>query len=101
MLNRVTDVDDLPDAPTFDETRHASICMEVRCLQLGRSFPYSLVLSVLTAKILVCRNYSGSKQALDRGQFRVGSANEGARTSYDLEKCPHSLHRYIGTIKIR
>ena len=71
VLNAVTGVDDLPDAPAFDETRHASICVEVCCPQLESSLPYSLVLSVLAVEVLVRCNYSGSKQALDRGQFRV------------------------------
>jgi len=32
LLNGVSDGHDLRSAPTFDETRHASICVEVRCI---------------------------------------------------------------------
>ena len=32
VLNGITDGGHLSDAPTFDETRHASICVEVRYL---------------------------------------------------------------------
>jgi len=32
LLNGVSDGRDLRSAPTFDETRHASICVEVRCI---------------------------------------------------------------------
>jgi hypothetical protein len=31
VLNGISDGSGLLDAPTFDETRHASICAEVRC----------------------------------------------------------------------
>ena len=31
VLNGMSEGDDLSDAPTFDETRHASICVEVLC----------------------------------------------------------------------
>lgn len=30
VLNEIPEGDGLSDAPTFDETRHASICVEVR-----------------------------------------------------------------------
>ena len=33
VLNEVPHEDRLQDAPTFDETRHASICVEVRCFR--------------------------------------------------------------------
>ena len=33
VLNGISEWDGLSDAPTFDETRHASICVEVRFLQ--------------------------------------------------------------------
>ena len=32
VLNGLSDGANLLDAPTFDETRHASICVEVCCL---------------------------------------------------------------------
>lgn len=32
VLNGISDGDGLPGVPTFDETRHASICAEVFCL---------------------------------------------------------------------
>jgi len=42
VLNGVLDGGDLSDAPTFDETRHASICVEVFLLRPEFSFhPYS------------------------------------------------------------
>ena len=31
VLNGVFNGDNLSDAPAFDETRHASVCVEVRC----------------------------------------------------------------------
>jgi hypothetical protein len=72
VLNGVSDGDDFSDAPTFDETRHASICVEVRCLRPEVFFPYlRLMLSGLVVEILVRRDHSGSEQPLDHGQFRV------------------------------
>ena len=38
VLNGVSNADNLSDTPTFDETRHASICVEVRYLWLSVSF---------------------------------------------------------------
>ena len=38
VLNDITDGEGLSGAPTFDETRHASICVEVRCPQPEFSF---------------------------------------------------------------
>ena len=32
VLNRISEEDGRFDAPVFDETRHASICVEVHCL---------------------------------------------------------------------
>lgn len=40
VLNEVPDGGDLPDAPTFDETRHASIRVEVRYLRPELFFRY-------------------------------------------------------------
>lgn len=40
VLNGVTNVDNLSDAPAFDETRHASICIEVRYPWRKLSFPF-------------------------------------------------------------
>jgi hypothetical protein len=45
VLNRNADGGQLPGTPTFDETRHASICVEVRYLRL--SFPFHLYLRYL------------------------------------------------------
>jgi hypothetical protein len=78
MLSGVSDGDDLPGAPTFDETRHANICAEVRRLWLKPSFLCPFMLSWLAVEIIVRCNYPGSKQALDCGKFRVIRANEGA-----------------------
>lgn len=44
VLNGVPDGGNLPNTPTFDETRHASICVEVCCLRLEPFFPYSYYL---------------------------------------------------------
>jgi hypothetical protein len=78
VLNGVSDGGDLSDTPTFDETRHASICVEVCYLWPKPSIPSQLMLSGSAVEILVCCNYSGSEKPLDHGQFRVGWANEGA-----------------------
>jgi len=32
VLNGVSNADNLSEVPTFDETRHASVCVEVRFL---------------------------------------------------------------------
>lgn len=64
-------------------------------------FPYSFILPGLAVEILVCRNYSGSKQALDRGQFRVSRTNEGTLKSHDSEKFPHPSRRYTGVARVR
>lgn len=32
VLNRISEGEGISDAPTFDDTRHASICVEVHCL---------------------------------------------------------------------
>ena len=69
MLNEVPNAKGLPNIPTFDKTRHASICIEVRCLRFEPLFPRSLVLSELTVEIFVRRNYPGSEQPLDCRQF--------------------------------
>ena len=69
MLNEVSNASSIPNIPAFDETRHASICVEVCCLWLGPFFLRSLMFSGLTVEIFVCRNHSGSEQPLDRRQF--------------------------------
>ena len=84
VLNGVSGRDDLSDAPTFDETRHASICVEVCYLRPKHFYPFPFMLSGLAVEILVRRDHSGSEKPLDHGQFRVSSANEGARESYNL-----------------
>ena len=70
VLNEVPDsIGDLPDAPTFDETRHASICAEVCCLPPSPFF-HSIPLFMfprLAVEISLRRSYSGSEQPLDRG----------------------------------
>jgi len=77
VFSGVSNGDDLSDVPTFDETRHASICVEVPCLLPEFFFPYPLTLSGLAVEILVRCSYSGSEQTLDHGQLRVCRANEG------------------------
>ena len=67
VLNGVSDGDNPYDAPAFDETRHASICMEVCYLQCNLFFPCPLMLSGLIVEIPICCNYSGSEQPLDCG----------------------------------
>ena len=57
--------------PTFDETRHVSIYVEVRCLQPKLSFPQSLTICELAAEVIVRCNYLGSEKPLDHGQFHV------------------------------
>ena len=73
VLNEVpVDLSDPPDAPTFEKTRHASICAEVRYLRPYLFLSESTSVNAIpkTAKIPVRRNYSGSKQPLDRRRFR-------------------------------
>ena len=67
VLNRISNGVDLSDVPTFDETRHASICIEVRYSWLEFSLPSPLMLPAFTVEVLVRCNYSGSEQPLDRG----------------------------------
>lgn len=69
VLNRVSSGDGISDAPTFDETRHASICVEVCYLWHSLLFPLLFMLSGLIVEILVCCNHSGSEKPLDCGQF--------------------------------
>ena len=67
VLNGISGGKGLSSAPAFDETRHASICVEVGYLRSEislRLHPFHLG---LTAEILVRRNYSGSEEPLDRG----------------------------------
>ena len=71
VLNGVPNADNLSDAPTFDETRHASVCVEVRCLRTEVFFPSPLTPSTLAVEVLVRCSYPGSEQTLDHGQFRV------------------------------
>ena len=59
VLNGVFKRGNLSDVPTFDETRHASICMEVRCLQ-PLFFFFPLTLPGFAVEILVRCGYSGS-----------------------------------------
>ena len=67
VLNGVTNGEDLSDTPAFDETRHASICIEV-CYLWGKPFfPFSLTLSGLIVKVLIRCNYSGPEEPLDHG----------------------------------
>ena len=66
VLNGVSYEDRLQDAPTFDETRHASVCTEVGHPRSGLLPLSSLVLFGFVAEILVCRDHSGSAKALDR-----------------------------------
>jgi hypothetical protein len=73
VLNEISNGDDLPDVPTFDETRHASICVEVCCLLSKHFFlrPPPLTISGFAVEILVRCNYSRSEQPLDCGRFPV------------------------------
>jgi len=71
VLNGVPNGDNPHDAPTFDETRHASICVEVCCSQCNLFFPSPLMLSGLIVEIPVCCNYPGPEQPLDCGQLQV------------------------------
>lgn len=71
LLNGVSDGHDLRSAPTFDETRHASICVEVRYIWFRPPVTNPRTLFGLAVEILVRCNYSGSEQPLDRGQFRI------------------------------
>ena len=72
MLDGIVDGEELSDAPSFDETRHASICVEVRCWLSELFFPPPLMSSWPAVEVLVRRNHSGSEQPLDYGQFRFG-----------------------------
>ena len=78
VLNDVSNGDNPLDAPAFEETCHASVCVEVCCLRPRLSFPFSLMLSGSTVEILVRCNYSGPEKPLDRGRFRVSRTDEGA-----------------------
>jgi len=71
VLNGVSNRGNSSDVPTFDETRHASVCVEVRHFLFETSFSSPLTLSGLVVEIPVRCSYSGSEQTLDRGQFRV------------------------------
>lgn len=98
VLNGISEGDDLSDAPTFDETRHASICVEVHCMCLNfLSIP--LMRFGFIVEIPICRNHSGSEEPLDYGQLRVSWSNEGARGSYNLGNIAHSLRRCTGAVR--
>ena len=73
VLNEISNGENLPNVPTFDETRHASICVEVCRLLSELFFPSLSPLTIfgLAVEILVRCNYSGSEQPLDCGQFPV------------------------------
>ena len=65
VLNRVSDEDDLTNVPTFDETRHASICVEVHYLRPDRVYLPPLMLSWSAVEVPVCCNYSSPEEAMD------------------------------------
>jgi len=71
VLNGVSNRDNLSGVPTFNEARHASVCVEVRCFLLETSFSSPLTLSGLVVEIPVRCNYSGSEKSVDHRQLQV------------------------------
>ena len=68
VLNMVSDWEGLSTGPTFNETRHASICIEV-CYLWFEVFFSPFTRPGFAAEVLICCNHSGSEQPLDRRQF--------------------------------
>ena len=101
VLNGVIEGDILSDAPTFDETRHASICIEVCHPRPKTLYPLPFTPLVPIVEILVRCNHSGTEKPLDHGQLRVSWANEGAGELCNLENSVHSLCRYTGAAGTR
>ena len=77
LLNGISSLNDLSSGPAFDDTRHASICVEVHLVRPDVSSRSLMLSGLLVVEISVCRDHTGSKQPLDSGQFGIGRTDEG------------------------